>query len=138
MCFDERNTDRRGLPFPACRSLNRVRSRRRRHSASGLFAIGLLLLAFLAADRLVAVLDALALVGLGRAVRADLGRDLTDPLAVGAGDRDRGRPLAGDLDVGRNRVVDVVAVAELQVEAAARNRGAVADAVDLEVAGEAV
>src|SRR5829696_9133000 len=127
MCFDERNTDRRGLPLPACRSLNRVRSRRRRNSASGLFAIGLLLLAFLAADRLVAVLDPLALVRLGRAERADLGRDLADPLAVGAADRDRGRPLAGDLDVGWDRVVDVVAVAELQVQRIALHRGAIAD-----------
>src|SRR6266853_1428865 len=56
----------------------------------------LLLLAFLAPDRLLAVLDPLALIGLGRAERADLGGDLADPLAIGAADRDRGRPLAVD------------------------------------------
>ena len=64
----------------------------------------------------VIVLDALALVGLGPAERADHGGDLADALPVGAGDRDRGRLLAGDLDVGRDRELDVVAVAELQVQ----------------------
>ena len=87
MCRDERNTDSRARPFAAWRSLKRTRWRRRWNSASGLFdMVALLLLAFLAADRLVAVLDPLALVGLGRAERADLGGDLADPLAVGAGD----------------------------------------------------
>src|SRR5438094_9520088 len=70
----------------------------------------LLLLAFLAADRLVAVLDPLALVGLGRTERADLGGDLADPLAVGAADGDRGRPLAVDPHLLRDRIGDLVAV----------------------------
>src|SRR3954469_4538650 len=39
MWRDVRSTDRRGRPFAACRSLNRVRSRRRRNSASCLFDI---------------------------------------------------------------------------------------------------
>src|SRR5580693_2662602 len=73
----------------------------------------LLLLAFLAADMFLGVLDALALVGLGRPVRADLGGDLADPLAVGAAHHDQGRALAGDLDVLRDRVGNVMAVAEL-------------------------
>src|SRR5579862_7840345 len=136
MCRDERNTDNRARPFPACRNLKRVRSRRRRNSASGLFDMVLLLFAFFATDRLVAVLDALALVRLGRAEGADFGGDLADPLAVGAADRDRGRPLAGDPHILRDRVGNVVAVAELQVEDIALHGGAVADAVDVEVAGE--
>src|SRR5437016_4625787 len=97
----------------------------------------LLLLAFLAANRLVAILDPLALVRLGWAERADLGGDLADPLAIGAADRDRGRPLADDLHVLGDRINDIVAVAELQGEGAALHRGPVADAIDVEVAGEA-
>src|ERR1700723_641143 len=97
----------------------------------------LLLLAFLAADGFVRVLDALALVGLGRTVRTDLGGDLADALTVGATDRDQGRPLAGDLDVLWDRIGDVVAVAELQVQRTALHRGAVADAVNLKRTGEA-
>src|SRR5579862_4532786 len=137
MCRDERNTDSLTRPLAAWRSLKRVRWRRRRKRASGLFDMVLLLLAFLAADRFVAVLDPLALVGLGRAERADFGGDLADPLAVGAADRDHGRPLADDPHVFGDRVGDVVAVAELQVERLALHRGAIADAVDLEVAGKA-
>src|SRR5690242_946618 len=70
----------------------------------------LLLLAFLAADRLVIVFDALALIGLGTAERADHRRDLTDALLVGAADRDRGRLLARDFDIGRDGKLDVVTV----------------------------
>src|SRR5437764_9074978 len=97
----------------------------------------LLLLAFLAADGFLGVLDPLALVGLRRPVAADLGGDLADPLAVGAGDRDRRWPLAGDPHLFRDRVGDIVAVAELQIERAALHGGAVADPVDLQVAREA-
>src|SRR5262245_33984091 len=114
MCRDERKTESRGRPPAAWRSLKRVRSRRRRNRRSAFFAIGLFLLAFLAADRFLAVLDPLALVGFGRAKGADLGGDLADPLAVGAGDRNRRRPLAGDPDVRWDRVDHIVAVAELQ------------------------
>src|SRR4029077_16379944 len=117
MCRDERNTDNLARPFAACRSLKRTRWRRRRNSSSGLFdMVALLLLAFLAANRLVAILDPLALVGLGRAERADLGGDLADALTIGAADGDRGRPLAGDPHIFGDRIGDVVAVAELQVE----------------------
>src|SRR5580704_2487912 len=85
----------------------------------------LLLLAFLAADVFLDVLDALALIGFRRPVRADLGGDLADALAVGAADRDQGRALAGDLDVLWDRVGNVVAVAELQVERAPLHRRAI-------------
>src|SRR5712691_9245322 len=117
MCRDERNTESRARPFAAWRSLKRTRWRRRRNSSSGLFDMAaLLLLAFLAANRLVAVLDPLALVGLGRAERPDLGGDLADALAIGAADGDCGRPLAGDPHILRDRIADVVAVAKLQIE----------------------
>src|SRR5712691_8069530 len=117
MCRDERNTDSLARPFAAWRSLKRTRWRRRRNSSSGLLdMVALLLLAFLAADRLVAVLDPLALVGLGRAERADLGGDLADALAIGAADRDQRRPLAGNPNIPRDRIGHLVAVAELQVE----------------------
>src|SRR5258708_5085758 len=98
----------------------------------------LLLLAFLAPDRLGRVLDALALVGLGRTQAADLGRKLADLLAVGAGDLNLGRLDRLDLDAGRNGNLDVVAEAELQLQVLGIRLGAKADAVDLEVDGEAV
>src|SRR6478609_1524504 len=70
--------------------------------------IALLLLAFLAADRLRRVLDTLALVGLGWTEAADLGRNLADPLAIGAGDLDLGRLGRLDLDTLRDRHLDVM------------------------------
>ena len=93
-----------------------------------------------AGNRLVAVLDALALVRLGRAIAADFGRDLADALAVGTADRDRGRPLAVDLHIRRDRKHDIVAIAELQRQRAARHRGTHSQThpVDLEVAGRPV
>src|SRR5215207_5351995 len=93
---------------------------------------GLLLLAFLAQDRLVRVADALALVGLGLAEAPDLGRNLADPLPVGAADRDRGWSLADDLHVFGDRELDVVAVTELQVEDPSVDGGTVADTADLQ------
>src|SRR3546814_15110884 len=66
----------------------------------------LLLLAFLAQDDLVGVLHALALVGLGRTVAADLRRHLAALLAIGAGDGDGGRLLALDGDAFRDRLGD--------------------------------
>src|SRR5205807_683612 len=92
----------------------------------------LLLLAFFAADRLGAVLDALALIRLGLAHAAQLRRSLADTLAVGASDLDRGRLLAGDLDVLRDREIDLMAEPELQIEGLALHRRAIPDAVDLE------
>src|SRR5579885_2928674 len=124
MCFEERNTERRGRPLPASIRRWRTRPRRRANRAFDLLLMALLLLAFLAADRLVRVLDALALVGLGLAVAAQHGGDLAHALLVGASDADEGRPLAGDLHVGRDREIDLVAVAELQHEVLALHRGA--------------
>src|SRR6185503_14238867 len=98
----------------------------------------LLLLAFFAEDVLAAILDALALVRLGLAPAADLGRDLADLLLVDAGDLDR--ILVGSLHVDPvgQLVIDVVAVAELQAKIAALRLGAVANAGDLEDLGEAL
>src|SRR5438874_5364623 len=130
MCLEERNTDRRGRLLGARRKLRRTRSRRRKKRALAFSDIGLLLLAFLAADGLGRVFDPLALIGLRRAVGADLGCDLADALAVGAADSDQGRPFADDLDVTGDRIRDLVTVAELQIERVALDCGAVADAVD--------
>src|SRR5690606_2317054 len=96
----------------------------------------LLLLAFLTEDGFLRILDALALVGLRLAECTDLGRNLPDPLLVDAGDRHRRRPLAPDLHVFRDRVIDVVAIPELQLEDLALDRGTVAHTVDLQVPGE--
>src|ERR1700758_4912482 len=103
MCFDERKTERRGRLFPARRKFVRTRRRRRRKSSWALSDIGLLLLAFLAANNLVRVFDAFSLVGFGRTKGADLGGDLADALTVGAAHRDESRPLADNPDIARDR-----------------------------------
>src|SRR3546814_11673163 len=90
MCLPERNTDRRGRPLAVRRIEVRTRCLRRLWSFFDV-CMALLLLAFLAQHDLVGVLHALALVGLGRTVAADLRRPLPDLLAVGAAARDRGR-----------------------------------------------
>ena len=53
-------------------------------------------------------------------------------------DLDRGLIRRLDLDAFRHRDVDVVAVAELQLQVLALRRGAIADAGDLEHLGEAL
>src|SRR3546814_3407691 len=73
MCLPERNTDRRGRPLAVRRSEVRTRCLRRLWSFFDV-CMALLLLAFLAQHDLVGVLHALALVGLGRTVAADLRR----------------------------------------------------------------
>src|ERR1700731_229385 len=140
MCFDERNTESRSRPLLCLAMRARTRRWRRLNSSLGLLVIArsLLLLAFLAANLLAGVFDALALVRLRLAVGADHRRRLPDPLAIGAGDEDRGRLVAGDLDVTRNREDDVVAIAQLQHQVLALDRGAIADALDLQVLGEAL
>src|SRR5919107_5167127 len=134
MCRPERCTDRRARPPARARKL--VRTRWRRLSKGLGFAI-LLLLPFLAEDILAAILDALALVRLGLAPATDLGRDLTDLLLVDAADLDRVRVGSLDVDAFGDRVVDVVAVAELQAQVLALGRGTIADAGDLQHLGEA-
>src|SRR6185295_18487888 len=104
----------------------------------GLLGGGLLLaadlagLAGLAADLLARVADALALVGLGLARRADGRGDLADQLLVDADDRQAGRALDLEADALGRVDLDRVAVAQVQLELAAVERGAIADARDLE------
>src|SRR6185369_15678121 len=102
------------------------------------FRHGLLLLAFFAEDVLAAVLDTLALVRLGLAPAADLGRDLADLLLVDAADLDRVLVRSLHIDAFGQLVIDVVAVAELQAQVLALGLGVVADAGDLEHLGEAL
>src|ERR1035437_228715 len=101
MCLPDRNTDRRGRPPAFLRSWKRKRARRR--SCKPLLSAILLLLAFLAPDRLGVVLHTLALVGLGRTVPADFRRHLADQPLVNTLDPDRRRLVADDLDALRHR-----------------------------------
>ncbi len=113
------------------------RSPQRPISDCGHRALPSLLLAFLAEDGFVGILDALALVRLGLAEGTDLGGDVADLLSVDAGHHDLGRLRHLDRDPFRDRIDDVVAVAELDLQVLALQGGTVADAVDLELALEA-
>src|SRR5438270_8740722 len=88
----------------------------------------LLLLRFFDGDVLADVADALALVRLGRAQRANFSRHLPDRLAVSALDDDFGLRGAFDLHAGGHVLRDRVRVADLQVQLAALGRSAEADA----------
>src|SRR5215831_1456606 len=94
------------------------------------------LLAFFAEDVFARVLDALALIGFGLAESADFGGDVADFLLVDAGDDDLGRLGYRDRDALRDRINDVVAIAELDLQVLALQGGAIADAADLESALE--
>src|SRR5208282_4072956 len=101
-------------------------------------AAPLLLLAFFAEDALVGIFDALALVGLGRPIFADFGGDLPDLLAIDAADHDLNRARRRNRDALRDRIDDIVSVAERELQVLALHRGAIADAVDLEPLFEAL
>src|SRR4030095_4295285 len=104
MCLDERNTDNRARPRPTSLILRRTVAVRRAVRSRNLdMARPLLLLPFLAEDVLVCVFHALALVWLGRAVAADLGRDVTNFLLVDPTHYDLGRFRRGNRDVFRDR-----------------------------------
>src|SRR5215212_4158405 len=89
-------------------------------------------LAGLATDLLARVTDALALVGLGLACRADGRGDLPDELLVDARDREVGRVLQLEADAGRRVDLDGMAVPEVQLQLATDERRTIPDAVDLE------
>src|SRR3954467_12990392 len=97
----------------------------------------LLALGGLPGDVLALVADALALVGLRRPLLADDGGDLAD-LLLGVALDDHARRLGHlELDPLRSRDLDGVRVAERELEVGALERGAVADALDLQRLGEA-
>src|SRR3984957_3769507 len=98
----------------------------------GHHAAPLLLLAFLAEDTFAGIFYALALVRLRRPIIANLGGDLTDLLPIAAGDHDFDRPRRRNGDAFGDRIDDVVAIAERDLQILALHRGAIADAVDLE------
>src|SRR6201747_2536903 len=132
MCFDDRNTDSRGRPLAVRGSDSRTRFLRRSFVILSLdMTAPLLLLAFLAEDKFIGILHALALVGLRRTVAADLGGDLADALAVIARDDDLGRLRHRNRDAFRNRIDHVVAVTQRELQVLALQRCAVADAGDL-------
>src|SRR5258705_7486920 len=94
-------------------------------------ALQSLLLAFLAEDVFARVFDALALVRLRLAEGTDYRGDVSDLLAIDAGNDNLGGLAHGDRDALRNRIHDVVAIAELDLQVLALQRGAITDAVNL-------
>src|SRR5262245_24159614 len=141
MCRFDRNTARRGRAAVPRTFFRTRRCRRTRCSGfvSAMERSLLRRLAGLAADVLIGVPDALALVRLGLANLADVGRDLADQLLVEAAHddalrlRDLERHTFGRLDAHGVREAD----RELDRVRALR-LGAVADADDLELTREAV
>src|SRR5207248_6147669 len=130
----ERKTSRRGrsaLP----RILPRTR-RWRRSRASRVVRLGTL--AHLPADVLALVADALALVRLGRPHLPDLRGRLADDLLVDATDDDLRRDRHLEADAFARRDPDRVRIADLKLEIRPGQRGAVADALDLDARLEAV
>ncbi len=85
-----------------------------------------------AEDKFVGVFHTLALVGLRWTVAADLGGDLADALDIVAGDDDLGRLRHRDRDAFRDRIDDIVAVAERELQVLALQCSAITDAGDLE------
>src|SRR5262249_54473217 len=141
MCLFDRNTDRRGRAAVP-RTFLRTRWWRRLRASTLCSVISrtssvstarvpssLRRLAGLAEDALGGVADALALVGLGLADLADVGRDLPHELLVGPLDRDAGG--RGHLEGDALRRVDRHGVREPELELELRGplrHGAVADA----------
>src|SRR5262245_19730605 len=91
----------------------------------------LLLLALLQGDLLAGKTDALALVRLRRADRADLGAHLAELLDVDALDDDFGLARRLHRDAVRDREIHGVREAEREVQGLALDRGAVTDAHEL-------
>src|SRR5581483_924467 len=131
MCFDERNTESRTRPCAASLILRRtVAVRRAVRSVNLDMPRPLLLLPFLAEDVLIHVFHALAFVGLWRTESADLGGDVADLLLVDAADDDLRRFWRRDRDPIRDRKINVVREAELQLQGLALHGGTIANAGD--------
>src|SRR4051812_30686154 len=128
----ERKTARRGFSAVPC-TLPRTR-RCRRFRASRTLGT----LAHLPAHVLALVADALALVRLGRAHLANLGRGLADLLLVGALDDDLCRRGDFELDTRARLDRHRMGVTDLQLEIGALERGAIADALNLQALFEAL
>src|SRR5713101_66355 len=140
MCLEERNTLNRSRA-PAASLMERLMRALRRSTclvamAGPVSSFALLLLAFLAEDVLARISHALALVGLGRPEAADFRRHLADLLLVDARHHDFGRLRRCDRDAVGYRIDHVVAVAERDLQVLALDRGAIADAGDIELALE--
>src|SRR4051795_914742 len=134
MCLDERNTDSRGRPLAVRRSDSRTRFLRRSFVILSLHMTApLLLLAFLAEDKFIGILHALALVGLRRTIAADFRGDLADALDVIARHGDLGWLRDRDGDAFRDRVDDVVTVTQRELQVLALHRGPITDAGDLQL-----
>src|SRR5688572_2791865 len=131
MCRGVRCTDRRITL--SSRSLERPRSARFRRLTFFSIMAPLFLLRFLELDALTGITNALALVRLGRAVRADLGGDLTHALLVRTLHDDFCLRRRLDRDPLRCCVHHRVGEAERQVEAAALRLRAVSDTYQLEL-----
>src|SRR6478672_11101582 len=130
----ERKTVRRGRSATP-RTFARTRRWRRRRPS---LTVRLGTLAHLSPHVLAFVTDALALVRLGRAHLADLGGRLADHLLVRPLDEDLRwrRHLEGDAGARLDR--HGVRVADAELEVGALERGAVTDALDLELLLEAL
>src|SRR5713226_8408976 len=140
MCFDERWTQSRTLEPAADLTARRTRASRRPTAlrSCAISSSRSFLLAFLAEDVLAGVFDALALVGLRRPERADLGRDLPDLLPVDAGHHDLGRPRRRDRDAVRDRIAHIVAEPERELQVLALDGRAIAHPADLQALLEAL
>src|SRR5262249_34721266 len=131
--LERKPTSRGRSPVP-CTFARTRRWRRRRASLT----VRLGTLAYLPADVLALVADALALVGLGRSHLADLGGRLADHLLVRSLDEDLRRRRHLERDAGARLDRDGMRIADVELEVGPLQRGAVADALDLELLLEAL
>src|SRR6266849_8877192 len=137
MCWFVRCTARRTAFLRSIRT--RVfAARRRLEIFLSSMARSLLLLRFFQCDDLAGVAHALALVGLRRLVRADLGSDLADPLAIDALDDDLGLRRRLRLHALGQQVHDRVREAEREIQLVALRLRTVADADEREALLEAL
>src|SRR5579864_2339134 len=130
----DRKTTRRGRWAEPC-TLPRTRLWRRARPS---LTVRLGTLSYLPAHVLALVADALALVRLGGADLANLCSRLADLLLVGALDDDLRRHGDLERDAGARLDRDRVRVPHLELEVGALERGAVADALDLQALLEAL
>mmetsp|Transcript_10717 Transcript_10717/g.27805 ORF Transcript_10717/g.27805 Transcript_10717/m.27805 type:complete len:253 (-) Transcript_10717:2664-3422(-) len=122
-----RATDRRGRPSATLRSLVRTRWARRSILSRELF-MGLLLLAFLAADIFALITDTLAFVWLRRTEFAEFGSNLANRLFVCTRDDDLGWLRRFQLDAVRSLEDHIVREAECELEIGTLHLGTITNA----------